>query len=295
MITELAPIAISTYSRLEHLKQTVSALQKNALAVDSDLYIFSDAPKSGDEDKVNQLRQYLHTISGFKNVYIYKREINSRIANNRGGMKMLLEQFGKIIFLEEDVITAPGFLVFMNEALSVYENNKQIFSIAGYCPPIEIPQDYEHDAFFLKRFNAWGFGIWKDRFESINYISREAYEKLIENVGQLKEFSRAGEDMIHMLKADVYKEIDALDVKAMYAQFISNQYTVYPTLSLTQNSGMDGSGTHCGKTGRFNVSISQKQSFKLPVEVFENDKIYKANRKFRANGLLSRLYRKIFT
>lgn len=280
-MSKLAPIALSTYSRLEHLKKTVSALQGNTLAKDSEVYIFSDGPSTGDEEKVFQLRQYLKTIDGFNKVHIYEREKNSRIENNRGGMKMLLEEYGKIIFLEEDVITAPGFLSYMNQALDFYKDDQNVFSITGYCPPIKIPADYAFDTYFLKRFNAWGFGIWKDRFEQIKYVSQQEYASFLSDNKNVKRFCEYGDDMVDMLGADVKGEIDALDVKAMYAQFLSNQYTLYPRESLTFNNGFDGSGMHCGETDKFSVSLGFRTAFDFPKTFMINNDIVSANRAFR--------------
>lgn len=287
MMNNLAPIALSTYSRLEHLRKTVSTLQKNTLAKDSDLYIFSDGAKPGDEEKVNQVRQYIHTVTGFKNVYIYEREKNNRILNNRGGMQMLLEKSGKMIFLEEDVATSPNFLAFINQSLNRYQDNNEIFSISGYCPPINIPNNYAYDGFFLRRFNAWGFGIWKDRYEKIQYVSEYDLNNLQSDKEKFKLFCAYGKDMIGMLKADVNKDIDALDVKAMYAQFVSNQFTLYPSESLTANNGFDGTGLHCGVTDKFNVSLSDKRQFNLPETVILNKEIIKSNFNFRKPSLMS--------
>ena len=57
MLNDLAPIAVSTYARPQHLQQTIAALQKNTLAQQSELFVFSDAPKPGDEDKVEAVRR----------------------------------------------------------------------------------------------------------------------------------------------------------------------------------------------------------------------------------------------
>jgi len=73
----LAPISISTYSRLEHLTKTIESLQKNTLAKESVLYIFSDAPKNGDEEVVKKVRDYLYTISGFKEIHIIEQKTNN--------------------------------------------------------------------------------------------------------------------------------------------------------------------------------------------------------------------------
>ena len=87
---------------------------------------------------------------------------------------------------------------------------------------------------------------------------------------------------MEMLKADAYGEMDAGDVKLMYAQFLSDQYTIYPTQSLVRNIGFDGSGTHCDETDRFNVALSNKSTFMLPDEVAVDQRIIEANQKFRA-------------
>lgn len=285
MASKLAPIGLSTYVRLDHLRQSVGALQRNDLAGESELYVFSDAPKPGDEQKVDMVRRYLRTIDGFRAVHIIERTDNGRVANNRGGMRTLLEGYGRMIFLEEDVVTARGFLRFMNQSLDKYESNERIFSISGYCPPIAIPADYGHDLFVLRRFNAWGFGLWKDRFECVKYISPEEYENFSAKRDMIRLFKEAGgEDMLGMLRADAYGKIDAFDVKAMYAQCLSDRYTIYPNGSLTSNIGLDGTGIHCGKTWAFDVELSNKNHFYCPDRLIADRRIVKANRKFRARG-----------
>lgn len=289
---DLAPIGLSTYGRLSHLQQTVAALQKNTLASQSELFVFSDAPKPGDEEKVGAVRRYLRTVDGFKLVHVIERTENSRIKNNRGGMRMLLERYGRMIFLEEDIITAPAFLSFMNQALDRYENDARIFSVSAYCPPIAMPADYLHDIFLLKRFNGWGFGIWKGRFERIKYISPDEYEHFVANKELKKQFEHSGgKDMLKMLKLDAYGDIDAWDVKAMYAQFLSDQYTIYPREPLTLNNGMDGTGLHCGETKRFSVVLSAKPAFSFPDQLNVDSRIVGENRKFRAPpGFVRRVF-----
>jgi len=283
MQRRLAPIGVSTYVRLQHLQQCIAALKQNALAAESELFVFSDAPRLGDEEKVAAVRRYLRTVDGFKRVRVIERKHNSRTKNNRAGLQLLLNRYGRVIFLEEDVVAAPGFLTFMNQALDTYEMNTQVFSISGYCPPIEIPSDYPHDVFFLKRCSAWGSGIWKDRFDSIRYITPAEFEQFAADSKRVREFvDGGGEDLMVLLKAEAYGKIDAGDVKAMYAQFVNGQYTVYPRQALTSNIGFDGSGTHCAATNRFNVELSERCSFSFPQEVVVDRRIVEANQKFRA-------------
>jgi len=43
---DLAPIVLFVYNRPDHTRQTVEALQKNELAKESELFIYSDAAKN---------------------------------------------------------------------------------------------------------------------------------------------------------------------------------------------------------------------------------------------------------
>ena len=73
----LAPIALFTYNRPWYTRRTVEALQENEFAADSELIIFSDGPKnSQDEQKIGEVRRYLRTIDGFRNVVVIERSEN---------------------------------------------------------------------------------------------------------------------------------------------------------------------------------------------------------------------------
>ncbi len=254
----LAPIGLSTYSRLLHLKQTIKALKANTLAKESDLYIFSDGAKPGDEKKVDAIRKYVDTINGFKNVHVFKKTQNSRIRNNRDGIFELLENYGKCIYLEEDIVTAPGFLKFMNESLNFYEKDEKIFSISGYSPPISIPADYIPEIYLLRRACAWGMGIWHDRFKKISYLDNAEVLKRFSNNKEVEELSKYGEDLLNMILLDAAGKMDALDVKIFYYQFLNEKYTIYPRKSLVKNIGHDGSGIHCVQTNKFDVDLWDK-------------------------------------
>jgi len=284
MNSELAPIGISTYSRLEHLKKTVEALKRNTLASQSELYIFSDAPRPGDEEAVAKVRRFIKDIDGFKNITLLERKTNDRVFNNRRGIKSLLEKYGKCIFLEEDIITAPDFLQFINDGLAIYKKREDIFAICGYTPPVKLEKFYKKDVYLCHRFSAWGFGIWADRYEKIIF-DKINFEELIKNKHIVRRFKKGGEDLLRMLKAEAEGSIDALDVKIFYTQFMRKLYTVSPTLSLTNNIGHDGTGIHCGFTDRFEVALSSC-SFNLRIDphVQEDKRVIKALYRFRSMG-----------
>lgn len=282
-----APIGLSVYARLSHLKRTVAALQNNTLAKKSPLYVFSDAPQCGDEQKVGEVRSYLKTVGGFSKVEIIERQSNSRVANNRGGQRYLLDSYGVMIWLEEDIVTAPGFLTFMNEALEYYRDDVSVVSVTGYTPPLNMPRDYLDDVFFLQRFNAWGFGIWKKKYDRIEMKIDPADYRLRMGDGKFyRKLIRNGPDIPRKVDLDVVGKIDALDVKIMYQQVVHDWYTVFPRVSLVQNIGHDGSGMHCAETNMFHHDAlwGKDRGFTFPRAVREDERIVNANRNFRRLG-----------
>ena len=268
---KLAPIGICTYTRLEHLKKSVKSLQENRLARNSDLFIFSDGPKPGDESKVCDLRAYLKTITGFKSVTIVERDENDRLKNCRGGLKFLLEKYGKTIWLADDVIAAPGFLEYLNDGLDKYKTNPLVLSICSYSPPIEINLGRK-DAFFMKRLNAWGFAIWKDKFDLIDEISEKSYAEFIRNEELVKRVKLlSGEDLLQWFKNEVLGRLDGLDSKGSFLSVTKGLYSLYPKKSLSKNVGHDGSGVHSGVTNKFDVDLwSKAEDFLFPSKVIEN-------------------------
>ena len=281
----MAPVLIVTYDRLEHLRKTITSLRNNIYAEQTDLFIASDFQRSGSEaNKVAAVRSYLKSIDGFKSVMVFERDKNfGAVENCLSALRVIFDRYDRFIILEDDIVTAPGFLKFINQAFEKYGANERVFSITGYCPPIEVPSSYHYDAFFLGRMSAWGCGFTKERYESVLEISRKEFDEFAAN----KKLSRAfvkggGKDLLVMLKDVAYGSLDARDVRGMYTQFMKDQYTVYPTQSLVLNIGFDGTGIHCGKTDRFDVALSDKTTFRFPDDVVVDQRIVESNLEFRA-------------
>lgn len=288
----LAPIGITTYSRVSHLQQTIQALRNNTIAKDSEVFIFSDAPKPGDEEKVHAVRNYLTTVSGFKRFTVIEHKENYSLSGNaRECIRSLLDQYGKMIFMEEDIITAPSFLEYMNFMLDAYKDNPRILSIAGYCPPIKIPKNYPYDVFLHPRFNPWGFAIWKDRFDKIktkipSHVIRDIYL----DPKKLWLFSQGGMEILPLVLSNYFEYRDGLDIRILPQQFLKNLLTVYPVRHLTDNIGLDGSGVHKKKKTWYRVKLENKafEIPSLPIEMEPNRVILKEFYRFRSGNHLNR-------
>src|ERR1700712_976369 len=130
----LAPIALFVYNRPEHTRRTLSYLQKNLLADESRLFIFSDAPKTADDKaKVEEVRQLIKEVTGFKSVKIINRKENLGLANSIiSGVTQLVNEYGKVIVFEDDLLSSPFTLQYFNEALTRYANEEKVMHIGAY-------------------------------------------------------------------------------------------------------------------------------------------------------------------
>ena len=153
-----APIVLFVYNRLEHTRLTVEALQKNELANQSELFIYSDAAKNKNEQfKVYNVRKYIDNIDGFKKVTIFERKKNLGLANSIiDGVTNIVNKYGKIIVLEDDLVTSSFFLRYMNDALTKYKGNKRIWEVGGYVYPISC--ESKRDFFFCAIHYIVGLG-----------------------------------------------------------------------------------------------------------------------------------------
>ena len=130
----LAPVILFTYNRPEHTKCTIEALAANELAAETDLYVFSDAAKKdADKGKVQEIRDYVKSVQGFRQVELTAREQNYGLAKNViEGVTAIVNKYGKVIVLEDDLVTNRYFLLFMNDGLDRYQNEQKVTGITGF-------------------------------------------------------------------------------------------------------------------------------------------------------------------
>lgn len=255
----LAPIVLFTFNRLEHTKKTVEALQKNILANDSELYIFSDGARSSAEEvKVNELRGYLRGIDGFKKVHIIESRKNKGLAKSViEGITNIINKYDKVIVLEDDLVTSRYFLKYMNESLELFEERDDIWSISGYGPNIKIPNEYKDEVYLTKRGSSWGWATWKDRWDLVDWQVSD-YNLFRKDKKLVNNFNLSGKDLSPMLEDQMKGRIDSWAIRWVYSQFKNDKYTVYPVKSFVENIGNDLSGTHTTTTKSFNVQLYNK-------------------------------------
>ncbi len=256
--SRISPIALFLYNRPEHTIRTMEALRANYLAPDSLLIIFSDGPKTTkDCEKVVKVREYARTLSGFRSVELRESKKNKGLANSIiEGVTEVVNRYGRVVVLEDDIITSPNFLTFMNKALDRYEYEKRIWHISGYNYPID-SRGIEK-TFCYRLMDCWGWATWADRWRQFRRDPEFASKQIRKMLGGKFRFNLDGShNFFRQIELNRTKKIRTWAVFWYATIFVNNGLCVNPSRSLTTNIGFDNTGTHTAKSSLFSTVRDQ--------------------------------------
>jgi len=124
--------------------------------------------------------------------------------------------------------------------LIYYKNDPRIFSVHGYSYPVNYPSNYQSDLFLFPRYNPWGVGLWKDRWEKVDFDESQLDDFFLDKKA-VKNFIKIQPGLLPILE----KKMQAADALISYHMFKNNLQGVYPIRTRTLNRGFDNSGEHC--------------------------------------------------
>ena len=257
-----APILLFVYNRPEHTRRCIESLTRNALAADSTLYIYADGPKdTTQQTAVDEVRSYLRTISGFKTVNLIERKENWGLARNIiDGVTTQVNHYGKVIVLEDDLVVAPYFLQFMNDALETYKDEPKV----GHIQACDFTQDPSlPETFLIKWTGSWGWATWERAWKYFNPNGKALLEEL-EQRKLTYTFDFNGKyGFTRMLRRQIEGKNNSWAIRWNASLFLKDILSLNVGRSLVQNEGFDGSGTNCGGGGLY---ASNLHLAPLPVQ-----------------------------
>ena len=300
MMKELAPIVLFVYNRPYHTLRTLEALSQNKLSERSKLYIYSDGPrKSAEKEEVlsiNKVRELVKKHKWCGQVQVIERRQNLGLANNIiEGVTEIVNKYGKVVVLEDDIVTSPSFLTYINAALDMYQGLEEVMHISAYWFPTSSFRKLP-DFFFIPAATCWGWGTWNsswNKFESNpSVLKKKLFDMRILNDFDLdgnSNFMRQLDDNIDGIK-------DTWAVKWYASIVLNNGLSLHPNKSYTNNIGNDASGTNSGNTNVFNWKNLNESELKYKVNVKNEPKAIKAYKHFFKENFQKRTLRnEIFT
>jgi len=238
-------IGVFCYKRANKLKSCIEALLKNPECSSMDIIFFSDGYK-GENDKngVLETRNYIDSITGFKNVIKHYREKNfSTGPNFRAGLNYLCDNYEEFIVVEDDLIVSDNYIKYLLDALVFYKEEKTVFCVTAYVYPINVA-DYHYDTIVYKRFCSYGWGGWSDRFKNVIWEESELEQLMETSPGFKKRLNAEGYDLVRMLKKQINGTISTWDIQLQVHVAENRLKVIYPSISKVNNIGFDEESTN---------------------------------------------------
>jgi hypothetical protein len=270
----LSPIIFFAYNRPEHTRRSLESLAENPEAANSILYIFCDGSKPGADtemlQRINKVRAIVREKQWCGKVHIAEKETNQGLAASViAGVTGIVNNYGRCIVLEDDLIVSPFFLKYMNEALDEYAANNSVICIHGYTYPVaeKLPE-----TFFLRGADCWGWATWKRGWDLFEPDGKKLYTQLQETKQHRAFNFNHTYNYVKMLQKQLRGENDSWAIRWYASAFLKDKLTLYPGRSLVKNSGADGLGTHVTPSNSFDVSLSANpvKIGDIPIEENKN-------------------------
>ncbi len=247
---DLAPIVLFVYNRPWHTQQTLEALFLNDLADESQLIIYADGAKGNASDeeieKINEVRSIIRMKSWCKSVEIIESPINKGLANSIiEGVTKIVNHYGKIIVLEDDIVTSESFLIYMNNCLNMYLTDDAVMHVSGYMYPTRYNKRLPN-TFFLRSISCWGWGTWSRAWEKFEKNPKQQIELLNKrNLWHAFNVAGSNDSFQKQLEQNETHEINTWAIFWYTTVFLNKGLALFPKTSFVQNIGHDGSGIHC--------------------------------------------------
>lgn len=279
---DLAPILLFVYNRPQHVKRALGSLLQNREAAASDLYVFSDAARSAeDAAAVEMVREEIADIQGFRSVSVVGRNENFGLARSIiEGVTSIVNRYGRVIVLEDDLVVSPYFLRFMNDALEVYKDEPRVGHIQAcdFIQSAALP-----DTFLIKWTGSWGWATWQRAWELFNPNGQELLDQLCER-RLTKQFDFNGKyGFTRMLRQQIEGKNNSWAIRWNASLFLADVLSLNVGRSLVSNEGLDGSGTNSVSLDPYRSALSMNPIEVRPISpVVENLEARKAYERYYA-------------
>jgi hypothetical protein len=272
---DLAPIVIFCYQRPDHLRELINSLKKNTLYPESDLYIYVDGLRNRHDEKelknVSLTRDLVMQEFGENpRAKIILRDENYGLARSiTTGVTSIVQKYGKVIVLEDDLVLSEKFLAYMNSALEKYKDVDKVMHISGYW--YDHPDNPKLDDFFLYRATScWGWATWDN---SWNYYNNDPHELLssLKREGKTKVFNiDKNVSFLSHLEKNVSGEWCTWAIRWYASVFLQDGLCLHPSNSYVRNIGFDGTGENCIETQKYDITELNQCEHTPEIELKES-------------------------
>lgn len=268
----VAPIVLFVYDRPEHTLRTLESLQQNKLSSESVLYVYADGPKKHTVEELARIKEVRELVKSKRwcgEVVLRESSLNKGLARSIvDGITEVVNEHGRVIVLEDDLVTSPMFLSFMNNSLEIYASDPKVMHVSGYMFPVKT--DIKENSFFCQIAFSWGWGTWKDRWAKLEKDPTSILKRIKER-DLIPRFNMDGSySFMDQLMANLEGRLHTWAVKWHATLLLNDGLALHPTVSFVENIGNDGSGENCGPTTAFAFAAQGQDAALQKLEVKES-------------------------
>lgn len=291
-----APIVMFVYNRPLHTKKVIEALLKNPESSETDLFIFADGPKTNATDEViddiHKTRDYIHTITGFKSITIEESEKNKGLAPATiYGCTKVINVYGKMIMIEDDDIPTPFFLGYANTCLLKFRDDKSVWCISGYTETNVVKPKHGDDVYMVYRPSSWGFCTWKRCWDKVIW-DLDTLKGIFSYKDVRQGFDKEhGKDSSYIMNDLLNGKNSSWSIRFHFSTYLHHGKTILPNYSQIDNTGFDGSGTHCGNLRKKQLLMGTRPIVVPDIVKFDNERNNQLKKSVYATDLKSVLKR----
>ena len=246
-------LVLFLYNRPEHTENLLRSL-KDADLSSTPIVVYVDGPRNErDVLMQNEIRKILesHTHLLGDDVEIVNQPINLGLRQSIViGLDRVFKTYDGAIVLEDDLVLERHALRFLREGLLVLRDCPGIGSLSAYrYPSMECGSGGSEDCVAIRRACSWAWATWRDRWSFVDWTI-EPFKRVEKNAEFRAAVASLGDDLVRLCRLQLREKISSWAISWNLHHITNNLLCVYPPVNLVANQGFDGSGVHCGKSGK---------------------------------------------
>jgi hypothetical protein len=241
---EHAPVALFAFNRPDHLRRTIESLKRCEGYAQHRIIVFADAARTAAEaERVAATRAVAVELLG--------RDAELRFAEkNRGlsrsiveGVDEMVQRYGRVIVVEDDLLLGNEFLRYLNDALSFYAGDSRVYQVSGHAFAVS-EFACRRESLLLPLTTTWGWATWSRAWRALDLQAKD-WQLLASERELRRRFNMDGfYDYAGMLESQMQGRLDSWGIRWYWSVFKAGGVSCFPPRSLVANAGLDGSGTH---------------------------------------------------
>jgi glycosyltransferase involved in cell wall biosynthesis len=256
------PVLLLVYNRPNQTEQVLRRLVSCGV---SKIYVSADGPKDP-QDRIltDEVNAVLEKHSGvIQSKRFSDSHLGCKIAVTTG-INWFFEQVEEGIILEDDCLPSDHFFPFMQDLLTRYRENENIWMISGNNPLGKWTTESGH--FFSRFGHIWGWATWKNRWQNFD-VNLPDLNSFIDDSGFEKQFGPTALAQFRMDQTllSTQGKMDTWDHQWNTHILMNNGLAVNPEQNLVENIGfeVDATNDH-GLPNWVNNEVSQ-----APISISE--------------------------